>query len=85
METKVLDCGQIISHSFPEPLLILEALNTSGQGVVYRGQRLSLSKNTRLAVYGDLAATRYLCSLWVKTSLTKGRYSWPPLAFRDDI
>lgn len=85
MEPKILGCGTITSYSFTEHELILEALNLSGQGVTHRGRRLSLPTNSRMAVYGELAATRYLCGLWVQTSLTKGKHSRPLLAFRDKI
>lgn len=72
----------ISSYSSTRPQPILEALNLSGQGVVYQNQLMPLPTNSRLAVYGDSVATRYLCSQWVQTSLTKGispfRLTAPP-------
>lgn len=74
METKIAAFQMISSYSFTRPEPILEALNLSGQGVFYQNQLMRLPTNSRLAVYGDLVATRYLCIQWVKTSLTKGIY-----------
>ncbi|KUL89264.1 hypothetical protein ZTR_03712 [Talaromyces verruculosus] len=75
METKIATCATIISHSVTDLESILEALNLSGQGVLHRRQLMRLPTNTRLAVYGDSVATRYLCGLWVRTSLTKGQWT----------
>lgn len=85
METKVAACQMITSHAFTEPTYILEALNLSGQGVLFQRQRMPLPTNTRLAVYGDSAAARHLCGQWIQTSLTKGRHSAYYLLLFDEV
>lgn len=83
METKVSACEMITGYFFTEPESILEALNLSGQDQLYRHWWMRQPTNTRLAVYGDSVAARCLCSLWVKTSLSKGIHFRPLLVSFD--
>lgn len=72
MEGKVADCERIILYTFTDKTLVLEALNMSGQGLIFQGQWMRLPQNTRLAVYGDSVSEWILCRRWVETSLTGG-------------
>jgi len=67
IDHKIQTCEAIIGYTFRDKRLASEALQTSGIGTV--------PKNTRLAVYGDVALNMALCRLWYPAGLDKGACS----------
>ena len=65
VESKIANCETIIGYTFSNKRLLHEALQTSGVGAV--------PKNTRLAVYGNMALNKELCHLWWTMDLDKGK------------
>jgi hypothetical protein len=72
IEEKLQFCESLIAYTFNDKLLLCQALQTSGTYINWRGNYTRVPKNTRLAVYGDIALNMALCRLWYPTELNKG-------------
>ncbi|RYP93874.1 hypothetical protein DL770_000070 [Monosporascus sp. CRB-9-2] len=75
---KVLRCEDIIKYSFRSKVLCAEALNTAGDAMsayVSNGSFLRMSKNGRLAIYGDAVANLHLCGFWLELRLEKHHWT----------
>lgn len=71
-EAKTKSCQSIIQYTFNDKLLLCQALQTSGNPIIWRNIWTPVPKNTRLAVYGDAAFNKALCHMWFSTELNKG-------------
>lgn len=63
-QAKIQTGEAIIGYTFNDKRLLWQAIQTSGDGAV--------PKNTRLAVFGDTALNKMLCSRWFEKNLSKG-------------
>lgn len=73
---RITRCEDRIKHTFINKLLAAESLNNVGPSAsVYFDNKVqkTLSKNDRLAVYGDSIATTMLCRDWYHKNTSKGR------------
>ncbi|KAM0079882.1 hypothetical protein ACKRZS_007967 [Fusarium odoratissimum] len=80
LSRKVSECESVIAYEFNSKSLCAQALNTAADAMsvcVLDGSFKQMPKNDRLAVYGDVAAAAYLCSLWIKRELPK--HCWTTL------
>lgn len=74
VEEKVAACEGIVGSGFSDKHLLLEAINMSGCGVIFRQEWIMVSKNTRMAVYRDSASELNLCARWFRSTLTTGKH-----------
>ncbi|EXL97317.1 hypothetical protein NOF04DRAFT_7285 [Fusarium oxysporum II5] len=68
LSRKVLEYESVIAYEFNSKSLCAQALNTAADAMsvcVLDGSFKQMPENDRLAVYGDVAAAAYLCSLWI--------------------
>lgn len=65
-------CESIISYTFDNKLLCLEALQASGHLILWDSHLLRIEKNDKLAVLGDTVAKSILCQSWYKSGRAKG-------------
>lgn len=73
-ESKVTLCEQIIDYRFKDPKLCLEALQTSGEPLLYyRDEAFSIKQNKRFAVLGDTMLKTHLCKIWINTKYSIGK------------
>ncbi|KAF9786537.1 hypothetical protein IL306_014829 [Fusarium sp. DS 682] len=71
---KIEECQSIIGYTFKSDALCAQSLNAAADGMVFTGLTGSMKpmpKSDRLAVYGDSAASLYLCNLWFEKGLAK--------------
>ncbi|KAF7510029.1 hypothetical protein GJ744_007133 [Endocarpon pusillum] len=66
-QAKIQTGEAIIGYTFNDKRLLWQAIQTSGTGAV--------PKNTRLAVFGDTALNKMLCSRWFALNLSKGDWT----------
>ena len=76
-QAKVDLCEALLEYSFNDKKLLCEALQTSGEVIVWGNTIVKIPNNTRLAIYGDLALSKALCGLWYPKPLDKGCISSP--------
>ncbi|KAL9626064.1 MAG: hypothetical protein Q9164_007953, partial [Protoblastenia rupestris] len=62
-QSKIQNGETIIGYTFNDKRLLWQAIQTSGIGPV--------PKNTRLAVFGDMALNKILCRHWFQLNLSK--------------
>jgi len=72
-EDKVARCEQLLQRQFDNKLYCLEALQTSGNPLIWDGQLRIIRKNENLAVLGDVLMKACLCKRWYSTGRVKGR------------
>ena len=65
-------CELRIMYTFKNKLLLCEALQNCGYAINWHGTNTTVPRNTRLAVYGDIALNMALCSLWYRKKLGTG-------------
>lgn len=69
---KITQCEQLLDYQFMNKLLCLEALQTSGNPLVWANQYRVIRKNENLAVLGDVLMKAHLCRRWYSSGRTKG-------------
>lgn len=72
LQAKITLAERVIQHSFPNKLLALEALQTSGNPLVWENKWTRIRKNDNLAVLGDVVLKLVLCDAWYETGRPKG-------------
>lgn len=78
LEDKIARCELAIAYVFNSKIFCAEALNAAGDvNALYgsNGTVRRLSKNDRLAVYGDIVAAQSLCRHWYYSGLGKGAFT----------
>ncbi|KAF4341932.1 ribonuclease III [Fusarium beomiforme] len=72
----IKECQSIIGYTFKSGVLCAQALNADSIVITHLTDPVQfMPKNDRLAVYGDSAASLYLCGLWIEKGLAKNCWS----------
>ena len=74
-EKKITQCEQLLRYDFKNKLFCLEALQTSGNPLIWENGYRIIRKNENLAVLGDVVMKAHLCKRWYSTGRVKGRIS----------
>jgi len=72
-EDKITQCEQLLDYQFTNKMLCLEALQTSGNPLLWDKQLRVIRKNENLAVLGDVLMKAHLCKRWYSTGRAKGK------------
>ena len=73
--SKIQGVENIIGYNFNDPLILWEALQPAGSGVISAGSRLFLDGNKRLAMLGDAVLHVALVDDWYGGAGTRGSYT----------
>jgi len=81
-DQKIVECELIIAYAFKDKLKCALALEASGSGGAAVSRSFHrLSRNDRLAVYGDAVMASFICRKWLDTRRSKGEWT----AIRDEL
>ncbi|KAH4187172.1 hypothetical protein HBH42_163950 [Parastagonospora nodorum] len=69
-------CEALLSHTFTNRLLLLEALNNTGLPLVYNAKSHVLQRNDALAVLGDARMDAILCRWWWDAGFQRVKGQW---------
>lgn len=72
LEEKIALAERAIGTSIQDRMLVLEALQTSGNHIRWNQRLISVRKNDNLAVLGDVVMKVILCEAWYETGRPKG-------------
>lgn len=71
-ERKITQCEQLLDYQFANKPLCLEALQTSGNPLIWNNEWTCVRKNENLAILGDVLMKAQLCKRWYSTGRSKG-------------
>ena len=72
IQSKLQYAQEEIEYHFKDPLLLWEALQVVGSGVLRIGDRQIRDGNKNLAVLGDSVMATVLCTDWTVANTSKG-------------
>lgn len=73
LEEKIALAERAIGQTIRDKMLVLEALQTSGNHIRWNNRLISVRKNDNLAVLGDVVMKMILCEAWYETGRPKGK------------
>jgi ribonuclease-3 len=74
--SKLHVCEALISYTFTNRLLLLEALNNTSLPILYNNRYHTLQKNDVLAVLGDTRMDAVLCRWWWDAEFPRNKGQW---------
>jgi len=78
-ESKLASCETSIGYIFKDKLLLLQALNNSGEPIYHAGAWHKVEKNDALAILGDARVDAVLCRWWWDKTLVHVKGHWDQL------